>query len=487
MGIVSATENVTVCSQSDDTPLEITENENLTAEDTTSKIPVEIKTDTNETYVDSDIYFQATVYDNNTNSPLSDVKVLFKVYSDETHCQDYSSTTNKQGIASLNKNLEVGNYTIYTSINDPAYEFNEVKSTYQVKPTAEWGCCSFFLQVSTTESVGGFRRDATNALDVYIESMKWNGRTALKQYKLSNSYFFHFITTSDGWMIGTGGIDNPDINSAIEDLAGKMVQANKIVVSYLKQIQSYERELGLGHFAIKAPDGRYAVVWEDGYWAGKLNSGEYISVPNYQSCYRHGDYKTFDDNLLKAAVKIGATDVFGINRRDITVFQWKAVTKHYKTSSIVKTYAANDAGDYVGRYTENLRDNIIYENNFISKYKLPNAPNLKGIGAFNFGNIDKLVKIPTSIKAPQVTYKFKKTKYFKVTVKNKKTRKVVKYEKIKIRISNAKFSKTFVLKTNNKGVVKINTNFLNIGKYYVVISTANYKYTVSQKSKIIIR
>lgn len=179
--------------------------------------------------------------------------------------------------------------------------------------------------------------------------------------------------------------------------------------------------------------------------------------------------------------------MFGINRRDITVFQWKAVTKHYKTSSIVKTYAANDAGDYVGRYTENLRDNIIYENNFISKYKLPNAPNLKGIGAFNFGNIDKLVKIPTSIKAPQVTYKFKKTKYFKVTVKNKKTRKVVKYEKIKIRISNAKFSKTFVLKTNNKGVVKINTNFLNIGKYYVVISTANYKYTVSQKSKIIIR
>lgn len=489
IGIVSAADNVTECCHSDDNQVEITEdikNTNSTAVEDT-KIPVKIETATNETYVDSDIYFQATVYDNNTNAPLNNVKVLFNVYSDETHCQNYSSTTNQQGIASLNKNLPVGNYTIHVSIDDPSFEFDEIKSTYQVNPTAEWGCCSFYLQISDTESIGGFRRDATNAADLYIKTVEWYGRTAIKQYKLADGYFFHIIITSDGWMIGTGGMDNPSVNKAIENLAGKMVKSNKIINSYLKKIRDYKRIWGMGHFSIKAPDGRYAVVWEDGYWTGKLNPGEYISIPNYQSYYRHGKYKTFDKIPLKAAVKVGATDKYGINRRDITVFHWKSTTKNFKTTSYVKTYAANDAGNYVGRYTSNLKDNIRYKGKFISKDKLPDAPNLKGIGKYNFGNIDKLVKVQTTIKAPKVTNPFNQTKYFKVVVKNKKTKKVVKYARIKIKISNSKFSKTYTLKTDRNGIAQIDTKSLAAGKYYVVISTGNHKYYIFSKSKIVIR
>ena len=488
MGIVSAADNVTVSSDSEDTHLKITEditNTNSTpVEDT--KIPVKIETDTNETYVNSDIYFQATIYNNNTNAPLSNVKVLFKVYSDETHCQNYSSTTNKQGIASLNKNLKVGNYTICTSIDDPTFEFNEVNSTYQVKPTAEWGCCSFYLQVSETESIGGFRRDATNAADLIIRTVDWYGRIAMKQYKLADGYFFHIITTSDGWMIGTGGVDSPSVNKAIEDLAGKMVQSNKIINSYLKKIQDYKRIWGMGHFSIKAPDGRYAVVWVDGYWTGKLNPGEYISVPNYQSYYRHGKYETFDKTPLKAAVKVGATDSYGINRRDITVFHWKSATKNYQTFSYVKTYAANDAGNYVGRSTEYLKDNIRYKGQFISKDSLPIAPKLKILGAFNFGNIDKLIKIPTIVKAPKVMHPLNQNKYFKVSITNQITKKPVKYAKIKIKICNAGILKIFKVKTNNKGIALINTNFLDVGKYYVFISTANNYYFIYLKSKIFI-
>lgn len=489
IGIVSAADNVTVCCHSDDNQLKITEdleNTNSTSVEDI-KIPVKIETDTNETYVNSDIYFQAIVYDNNTNIPLNNVKVLFKVYSDETHYQNYSSTTNKQGIASLNKNLPVGNYTIYACVDNPEFEFDEIKSTYQVKPTAEWGCCSFYLQISETESIGGFRRDATNAADIYIRTVEWYGRNAIKQYKLADGYFFHIIITSDGWMIGTGGMDSPSINKAIENLAGKMVKSNKIINSYLKKIKYYKSIWGMGHFSIKAPDGRYAVVWEDGYWTGKLKPGEYISIPNYQSYYRHGKYNTFDKTPLKAAVKVGATDKYGINRRDITVFHWKAVTKNYQTSSYVKTYAANDAGNYVGRSTAYLKDNIRYKGKFISKDSLPNAPKLKILGAFNFGNIDKLIKTQTTVKAPIVINPLKQTKYFKVTVTNKITKKPVKYIKIKIKISKGNFLKTYKIKTNKWGIALINTKSFDVGKYYVTISTANNYYIVYSKSKIIIR
>ena len=43
-----------------------------------------------------------------------------------------------------------------------------------------------------------------------------------------------------------------------------------------------------------------------------------------------------------------------------------------------------------------------------------------------------ITKIPTVVKAPKVTAKLKKSKLFKVTVKNKNTKKAVKKIKVKI-------------------------------------------------------
>ena len=77
-------------------------------------------------------------------------------------------------------------------------------------------------------------------------------------------------------------------------------------------------------------------------------------------------------------------------------------------------------------------------------------------------------------------------KYFKVSITNQITKKPVKYAKIKIKICNAGILKIFKVKTNNKGIVLINTNFLDVGKYYVFISTANNYYFIYLKSKIFI-
>jgi hypothetical protein len=92
-------------------------------------------------------------------------------------------------------------------------------------------------------------------------------------------------------------------------------------------------------------------------------------------------------------------------------------------------------------------------------------------------------KAKTTITAPKVTGKFKKSKYFKVTVKDKTTKKVVKDIKVKIKVGK----KTFNVKTNSKGVAQINTKSLAIGTHNVVISSGDSGYLMSSKSTIVIK
>ena len=459
------------------------------------KTPLAIKISNFNTYEKSNVFFKAKIYNKITNNAVAGIRVAFKVYSSKTKkYSNYYATTDKKGIATLNKNLKVGTYKISVQIKDSknakyiSYKNSGKKVTMKVKANAGIGCCSFYVQVSNNESVAGFRRDATNALNIYIKHVNWYGRTAIKQYKDAGSYFFHSITTSDGWMIGNGGIDNPSINRAIEKLAGSMVKSNSIKKSTLKKIQTYEQILGLGHFSIKAPDGRFAVVWRNGYIIDKLKPGEYFSSPNLRSYYRHGTYEKYSKDPVTAAVKVGATDGFGVNRRDITIFHWKATTsKYFKTTSLVKVFASNDNGKFVGRSTSYQKDNIYFKNKYFSKNSLPPVPKTKFLGKHSFGNIDKLIKTPTTISAPKVTNQFNTTKYFKITVKNQKTKKVIKGLVIKVRISSANMTKTSLIKTDSNGVIKINTKSLQVGDYDVLIRPANNKYLISADSKITIK
>ena len=99
----------------------------------------------------------------------------------------------------------------------------------------------------------------------------------------------------------------------------------------------------------------------------------------------------------------------------------------------------------------------------------------------------KICKAPTTVKAPKVTHKYKKSKYFKVTVKHKSTKKLVKGLKVKVKVYTGKKYKTYTIKTNSKGVAKLNTKKLKVGKHKVVISSGNSYYKVSAKSTIVIK
>jgi hypothetical protein len=240
--------------------------------------------------------------------------------------------------------------------------------------------------------------------------------------------------------------------------------------------------LGIGHFSIKAPNGKYALVWAKGIFTGKLKSGEYLCAPNAMSMFKHGKWSKFSKDPAKAAIKIAATDSFGVNRRDATAFHWKAITKEGKTTSTLKVYAANDNGKLVGRSTGYLKDNIYFKGKFISKNKLPSTPSSKFLGTHKLGNIDKLIKTYTTVKAPDLIKSVNETGTLNITVKNKKTGKVIKDLKLKIKIGNKIYSVT----TNSKGVAKFNPESLDVGEYNVTIYTNSIKYKVSAKSTITI-
>ena len=453
------------------------------------KLPVIFKTSNFSTYVGSDIFFKATVYNEITKNPVAGVKLLFKVYNPKTKKYiNYYADSDEKGVATLKKNLAVGDYDVFVSAADKttvSHKNSQGKTSVKIKPTAEVGCCSFFIHVSSSEAVCGFRRDSTYAVNILIQPQNWWGKTVIKQYKTINSYSFHLIITCDGWMIGTGGADNAGINRNIERLAGQMVRDGYLQNGKLIKIKNYISALGIGHFAIKMPNGRYAAVWKNGMYLGVLKPGEFISVPNYKSCFRHGAFAKYGAHPASAGIKIGATDSYGVNKRDIIVYHWKATTKDYKTTSLVKVYGSNDNGAYSGRYTPHLKDNIWFKNVFHSKNSLPYPIRGKVLGIHSYGNIDRFIKTPTVVAAPKVTNKFNTSSSFKILLKNK-AGKPVSYAYLSIKIYSSKFSKIFYLKTDANGFIIINTKFLNLGNYNVLISQANNRYWSSATSTIAI-
>ena len=457
------------------------------------KVDISINTKDFSTYLNSNIFFSVKVLNKLTKSPVEGIRIQFNVYSSQKNYKNYYALSDKDGIATLKKNLKLGSYDVYTYVKDDGqkdyinYRNTKNKVSIKISAPGEMGCSSIYIHVNENESAVAFRRDSTYAADLYIVAQKWHGRNAVKQYKLTGTYFFHAIVTSDGWLVGTGGADNPTINKKIESLAGQMVSSNNIQNSKLNTIRKYERSLGIGHFAIVNPKGNYAIVWKSGYVKGKLKNGQYIDVPNSRGMFRKGSYKSFSKDTATAALRIAATDRFGVNRRDITVFHYKRSTKNYQTSAQVKAYAANDKGNLAGRRTGGKSDNIHYKKTYISRSKLPGTPNKKLLGTHSFGKIDTLIKTQTKVSAPALTANQNQTKYFKVTVRNKKTNKTLSGVKISLKVYTGSKFKSYAVTTNKSGVANFNTKALSAGTHNVTISQANHKYIVSGSSKIVIK
>lgn len=290
---------------------------------------------------------------------------------------DLNETTDNIDEVQTIENIQVEQYADGSPINNGG----ETNAADELMNLSE--CSSIVLHVNDNEGVISVRRDATNAVTLTIDSGSWGNIEYQKQYKYNDGYFAHAIVTSNGWLIGNGGITDGNAFSQIEGIASEMVVNNVISDAYLSRIYSILSRYSLGHFVIKAPDGTYGVVFVGLYHVGKLEPGQFVVCPNVYSYSQKGTYDT-RLNPVDAAIKLDYADSYGVNRRNVFTYHWKLTTSPNGLSYAVDSYVSNDNGAGVGRSTSSLADNFYYYGNYIPKSSIPQTLNKMGLGTHIF-------------------------------------------------------------------------------------------------------
>ena len=224
-----------------------------------------------------------------------------------------------------------------------------------------------------------------------------------------------------------------------------------------------------------------------------------IIVPGTVNIDSNGVRKTYKDNCI---VLNDSFDEFKL----IDVKFPSEFVKYYKENYIVKLSFADTKKPlsglsvYITAYKNGKKVKTFYkrsDENGISVFnKLTTLP----LGSYEIkiysGEMDSLFeytskltikKVQTKVKASKLKARYKKTKYFKVTVKDKKTKKAIKKLYLKIKVFNGKKYKIYTIKTNSNGVAKLNTKKLKYGSHKVLITSKDTGYKLSAKSKIIVK
>ena len=261
---------------------------------------------------------------------------------------------------------------------------------------------------------------------------------------------------------------------------------------------------------------------------GKAVSGMYLLVRLYTTTSKYNDY-LFQTNgkgqvSFSASLAVGKHKVIvtsADNRyeaqqvtKTITVkkasakITAKKVTTYYKAGKYftvkltnsknkkaiydaklnIKIYVSNNRYyNYNGRTGMNGQIKLSLDSLKPGSYKVVvSGADSKNFKASKVTSKIVIKKAPLKFIAKKVTSKKGKSKYFKVTVKNKKINKVVTGIKIKVKVYTGKKAKTYTLKTDSKGIAKLNVKKLKVGKHKVIITSANKYCVASQKKSTIV-
>ena len=96
------------------------------------------------------------------------------------------------------------------------------------------------------------------------------------------------------------------------------------------------------------------------------------------------------------------------------------------------------------------------------------------------------VKVYTNVVAPKKTVDYKKSTYYIIKILDSKKR-PVKGISLKVKVFTGNKSKIYRVKTNSRGLAKLQTKNLALGKHKISISTYDSRYVVSKTSKIIVK
>lgn len=267
-------------------------------------------------------------------------------------------------------------------LNLPVTDFNSDGSN-STGLNNDSGCCSVVVHVSSGHDVVTYRRDSNNSADTIIENMSFSGQNAIHEYKTQGGYFTHVIITQSGWIICIGGKDDPDMNKMLEKLASDVISRGSIQKQDINQANLIVKDNHWGHFLIKSPDNNVAVTSYDGRIPGspanmtdmfKLNDGDYVKLANNPSYFVVSKYNETSTDPVDAAIKIVGRDTFGLDRRDVTSYEFV----NNSTTSKVSVWASFDGGALTGAHGS--PDNVRFYGNETPANELPTIPAKKFLG-----------------------------------------------------------------------------------------------------------
>lgn len=250
------------------------------------------------------------------------------------------------------------------------------------------GCTSVIVRDSDTHYVLAFRRDANYSANIYIQPMDWHGFNVIEQFKNESGYAFHVVLTQNGWLISNGGHEDSDDNQRIEAIAANMVSNNTIDNESLKNISTIKtKNNNTGHFFIMNPQGNYAVVFANNsiYSEKAIDNGKYLCIPNDESYFASGNYKTRGPDAVEAAVSIISKDNYGVDRRDVIIYD--ITFDEDKEITNVDVYASNDDGSFSGVSAGNMVDDIVINDTVIKGMSLLHTPRMTHLGVVPFDSM----------------------------------------------------------------------------------------------------
>jgi hypothetical protein len=249
-------------------------------------------------------------------------------------------------------------------------------------------CASILVQVSSNEYVSGFRRDSVYPTDLFIKKTVINGIEAIREcYNNSNGYFTHSLIFANGWYMGIGGSESTSENNELESLGCEIVKEGDFNQDVIMKIEDLINTFNLCHFLLKAPDGQI-ITYEkkDGKTKNmifKLQDNEYVVVPNGPDYYQNGIW-TNSTPSVDSIIYLGSTDEYGVNRRNIISYH----VSNEDTVTDIEVYASHDDGSLSAKPSSG-KDNIIFENRFISNDTIPEIPKKIAIGNIKLFNNKK--------------------------------------------------------------------------------------------------
>ena len=274
----------------------------------------------------------------------------------------------------------------------------------------------------------------------------------------------------------------------LRPLLKKMIENNNISQEYLDLIYDlkYFYGISMGHFIIKAPDGRYAIAdyfnqSSHGFEMGILKPGEYILCPNNFLLHKKGNISDieYEDNILTSRY-IAATDLYGVYRTTIQTYDFKKEVIDGQLITHAEVYISNDDGHFRNVSWGDYFNDVYYSDmKYLYGEDIPIIMNGKYLEDYI---LDTVQLNKTKLNASPIVTEYGDSNYLTVTLLDEFDN-PLKGKQISIELNN----NNLTLITNQEGQVKVPTANLNSGTYIVSITfKGDEAYADSEELSVII-